>query len=76
MWRNMGGDVLTYIEREFNRKACERIRLLRRKLGLSQTDLAKFLGISNDRLCRYESGSVLVPAWILLIVEQEAAKLI
>ena len=60
----MGGDVLTYIEREFNRK-----------LGLSQTDLAKFLGISNDRLCRYESGSVLVPAWVLLVIEQEAAKL-
>ena len=67
--------MLTYIEREFNRKAGERIRSLRRKLGLSQTDLAKFLGISNDRLCRYESGSVLVPAWVLLVIEQEAAKL-
>ena len=68
--------MLTFFEREFNRKAGEHIRHLRRKLGLSQTDLAKFLGISNDRLCRYESGSVLVPAWILLVVEQEAAKLI
>lgn len=71
-----GGGVLTYIEREFNKEAGERIRFLRRKIGLSQTHLAKFLGISNERLCRYESGAVLVPAWILLIVEQEASKLL
>lgn len=73
--QQIGGDVLTYIEREFNRKAGERIRLSRRKLGLSQTDLAKFLSISNERLCRYESGSVIVPAWVLLVIEQEVSKL-
>ncbi len=42
---------------------------------MTQIELAKFLGISNERLCRYESGAVLVPAWVLMVVTSEAAKL-
>ena len=66
--------MLTYFEREFNRKAGEKIKKARQKLKLTQVELAKFLGISNQRLCRYESGIILVPAWVLMVVSEEAAK--
>lgn len=66
--------MLTYLERRYNSEAGNRIRTARRKLKLTQIEFAKMLGISNERLCRYESGVVLVPAWVLIIAEAESAK--
>lgn len=66
--------MLTYFEKEMNIEAGKRLRDARRKIGLSQLGLAAKLGITNDRISRYEAGSVLVPAWVLIVVEREALK--
>jgi len=66
---------LTFFEKEVNALAGERIKVARRAIGLSQIELAGQLGITNDRLSRYESGKILVPAWVLMVVEREAEKL-
>ena len=66
---------LTFFEKDVNIQAGERIRVARRAIGLSQIELAEMLGITNDRLSRYESGKILVPAWVLMVVEREAEKM-
>ena len=63
--------MLTVFEKKVNKIAGERVKIARREIGLSQIELAKNLGIANDRLCKYELGIVLVPAWVLMVVEEE-----
>ncbi len=63
--------MLTVFEKKVNKQAGERVKIARREIGLSQIELAKMLGIANDRLCKYELGIVLVPAWVLIVVEEE-----
>jgi transcriptional regulator with XRE-family HTH domain len=38
------------------------IKLLREKLGLTQDDLADFLGLSRMQIIRYEGGTTAVPS--------------
>jgi transcriptional regulator with XRE-family HTH domain len=63
----------TFYERDYNIQAGERVKLARKKLGYTQKDFAKMLGVSPDRLCKYEYGKILVPAWVLIVAEKEAA---
>ena len=41
----------------------------RERLGLTQVDLAKILGVATNTISRYETGAVEIPEWMDLIFE-------
>ncbi|MFI7073471.1 helix-turn-helix domain-containing protein [Micromonospora sediminicola] len=51
-----------------------RIREWRRQAGLTQEQAGQLLGISNQRVCAYETGRAAVPLSVLAVVADLAAK--
>lgn len=51
-----------------NAKIGSRIKAEREKVGLSQTDVADFLGVKKNTVWRYEDGRFRIPAVVILML--------
>jgi DNA-binding XRE family transcriptional regulator len=49
----------------------EQLRKLRERLGLSQVQLAKFLRVRSQTVCRWESGNRRVPDWLEVVFQEQ-----
>ena len=47
----------------------EELKQRRERLGLTQADFAKILGVASNTVSRYETGLVDVPEWLELVLE-------
>jgi transcriptional regulator with XRE-family HTH domain len=63
--------ILSNKMKKNHRKIGERIREIRKEKGLTQIEFSKILGITQDKLSKYETGKVGVPIEIILKISDE-----
>jgi transcriptional regulator with XRE-family HTH domain len=63
--------ILSNKMKKNHRKIGERIREIRKEKGLTQIEFSKILGITQDKLSKYETGRVGVPIEIILKISDE-----
>jgi len=63
--------ILSNKMKKNHKKIGERIREIRKGKGLTQIEFSKILGITQDKLSKYENGKVKVPIEILLKISEE-----
>jgi transcriptional regulator with XRE-family HTH domain len=63
--------ILSNKMKKNHRKIGERIREIRKEKGLTQIEFSKILGITQDKLSKYENGRVGVPIEIILRISDE-----
>jgi transcriptional regulator with XRE-family HTH domain len=63
--------ILSNKMKKNHRKIGERIREIRKEKGLTQIEFSKILGITQDKLSKYENGRVGVPIEIILKISDE-----
>jgi transcriptional regulator with XRE-family HTH domain len=52
----------------------QELKQRRERLGLTQAEFAKILGVANNTISRYETGQVNIPEYMNLVLEAMEAR--
>jgi DNA-binding transcriptional regulator YiaG len=63
--------------REVESMSAARMKKLRIDAGMNQRELAKAIGVKQPTVCRWENGTIIIPAWaakLITIIASPVAK--